>query len=169
MKKMIMRTWNRGNRTSILKNILVQLNQTGNAEGDYSQGRSYVRTLLLGKGNPTHMGENDEWNQVRVRYQGKDAFILFDSEMGPIGQFFDWKFDEREIQQLESAFAQNGISVHDAHVWGIRPLVLLIEVILPFWLFILLYGVFSHDMTAMAAGYINALCSLILLLLLLRK
>lgn len=106
MNHLLLQHWNRSNRSSRMKGFLDVLSQTGQVEVEYFVGRSFIATVIRGRGQPRLVRENDEWNQVRIRYQGKDALEIFDSNRGPDGRFFNENFGEIEIQQIKNALAQ---------------------------------------------------------------
>ncbi len=106
MKHIVTRTWDKYNRTDRIRSILEILNRSGKTEAKYFKGRAYLATLFLGRGHPTPVHEDDNWNYVRIAYQGKAAIEIFDSKLGPEGYFFDESFTEAENQQIKNAFSE---------------------------------------------------------------
>lgn len=106
MEHIVSRNWNRPNRSERIKSIVAALNRPGAAEAEYFRGRSYLTWLLLGKGHPTPVNEDNEWNQVTISCQGKDAIEIFDQKGGPDGRFFDENFTEDEKRRIINALAE---------------------------------------------------------------
>lgn len=77
MKLIGTRKWNRDNRSERIDSILAALNCSGQAKAEYFRGRSYPAMLFFGRGHPQSVDKDDEWNQIKVTYGGKDAFEIF--------------------------------------------------------------------------------------------
>jgi hypothetical protein len=109
-------TWKRYNRLEQVKSIVKALEQSGEAHAEYFKGRSYLTTVLLGKGYPTPVDSRDEWNQVKITYQKKDTLLIYDSILGPDGCFFDELFSENENQRIKNAFAEAGFFTWQGYI-----------------------------------------------------
>lgn len=105
MKHIVMWDWDRHNLPEKIKSILWILNCSGQTKVEYFKGRPYFAARVLGRGHPTPVHEDDEWNHVRVTYQGKDALEIFNSRFGASVRFFGENFTEAETQQIIKAFA----------------------------------------------------------------
>ncbi|KYK37456.1 MAG: hypothetical protein AYK19_21480 [Theionarchaea archaeon DG-70-1] len=115
MKHIVVQDWNKYNRSDRIKSIVAALKRSGKTEVEYFKGRLYLARLLLGKGHPKHVNKDDNWNQVRITYEGKIAINIFDSDFGPDGYFFDENFSEDEIQQINNAFADADVSIQKGY------------------------------------------------------
>lgn len=161
MKRMMIQNWSRTNRSERVKNIAETLDHSGKVEIHYFKGRSYRTTLLLGEGHPKIVDPDDEWNYLKVTYQGKDAFDIFDSDTGPIGRFFDWKFEEDEIQQIEETLDHAKVTVREVFMWGNRPFVLFLEFAVAVESIVVIHEFLSRD-----PGWLLGHCVILLIYLL---
>lgn len=172
MKHIVSPRWNRSNRSERIRSIVAALNQFGRAEVGYAKGRSYIAKLFLGKGHPQPVDEDDEWNHMRITYQGKDALKIFDSRLGPFrskclfdGYFFDEHFTEGETQKIEDVLADAEIFTWQAYASkeGFRLV----------WLIVVVWGLFSIFYGCIRGDFVFSILSLgytlICLWLLLRK
>jgi hypothetical protein len=101
MKLLGTRKWKKSNRTEKINKIIVDLNKSDIANVTYYKGRSYLLSLLLGRGHLKSVNEENEWNYVRVEYQGKIAFELFFSFLGCDGRFFNENYTNDEINNIK--------------------------------------------------------------------
>jgi hypothetical protein len=116
MKHLGIRNWNKDNRSERLKSILEALNRFGTAEAEYFKGRFYLSRLLLGRGHPISVHEDDNWNYVKIAYQSKNTVEIFDSYYGPNGHFFDENFTEHEVREIEDAFADAEVAIQKVYL-----------------------------------------------------
>ncbi|MBU7036285.1 MAG: hypothetical protein HXS52_00005 [Theionarchaea archaeon] len=100
VKHLVMISWNRGNRTEKIESILESPSQSGQAEVEYLKGKSYL-SWLLGRGKAELLHEDNNWNQVKVSYNGKCALDIFDSALD--GRYFDSRFTEVENRHIMNA------------------------------------------------------------------
>jgi hypothetical protein len=111
--------WKRSNRSEKIENILEALNHSGTAEAEYFKKRS-TALHFFGKGNPQPANEDNEWDFVRITYQGKGApeFSEFRLSLFSLvdGRFFDEHFAERENQCIVDALDSVGIITSRAFV-----------------------------------------------------
>lgn len=104
------------NRSEKTKSIIEALNCTGQTRVEYFKDRLWGMTLPLGKVRPAPVGENDEWNLVKVAYQGRDAFEIFYSRFGCSGHIFDENFDEIEHDEIKDALARAEVLVLENYI-----------------------------------------------------
>ena len=116
----VMKNWRRNTRSEKTKNIVEALSCYGKVEVEYLRGRSYFMTLFLGEGHLHSVGENEEWNQVRIAYKEKMALKIFDSRSGREGYLFDENFTRDENKQIEDALVNVGILTWQTYVWKSR-------------------------------------------------
>lgn len=116
MKHIVVQDWNKYNRSDRIRSIVAALERSGKTGVEYFKGRLYLARFLLGKGHPKHVNKDDNWNQVKVTYEGRVAINIFDSDFGPDGCFFDEDFSEDEIQQIKNATADAKVSIQKVYM-----------------------------------------------------
>lgn len=132
MKHIAARNWEDYNRSERIEKILTSLNRSGQAEAEFFRGRPYIARVFLGRGTPRLVNEEDEWNQIRIHYQGKDALEISYSGIGYEGYFFDENFTETENKEILTAIAEGDVFTWEAQVSSRRKLMkLLIAIGLP--------------------------------------
>ncbi|MBU7046321.1 MAG: hypothetical protein HXS54_07760 [Theionarchaea archaeon] len=164
MKQMVMRTWNKTSRAEIIEKILRTLDEAGLARAEYSVERSSMKALVLPERTLQEVTSH-EWSHVRVSYQGKNAFEIFDSVFGPYGYFFDENFNQSEIQEILNAFHSAGISVFDPSPRGKRVLILVHLSLALLGLAGVVYGIVSRNLLLVISYSLFMLGSLLLLVL----
>ena len=111
--------WKRSNRSEKIERILEALNRSGTAEAEYFKKRSKA-LHFFGKGNPQSVNEDDEWDFVRITYQGKVALEFSEFRLSLFsmvnGRFFDEHFAERENQCIVDALDGVGITTSRAFI-----------------------------------------------------
>ncbi|MBU7019217.1 MAG: hypothetical protein HXS44_17035 [Theionarchaea archaeon] len=128
MRHIVVKDWNRENRLRRVKKIIQALNISGRAEAEYFKGRRLLARLLLGKGHSPHLNEEDNWNCVKITYEGKEAIEIFDSDYGTDGRFYDENFTEPEVQQIENAFSDSEVFIRKMYhlkIWWGRTLLVI--------------------------------------------
>lgn len=164
MKLIGTRKWNRHNRSERINSILAALNCSGQARAEYFKGRSYLAMLFFGRGHPKSVNK-DEWNQVKVTYEGKDAFEIFFSRLGSDGRFFDEHFTEAENQHIRNAFTSAEISIQETYMQLIRLMRLLGIPALVVGSLGIIYGFTSGNLTTVVIYLVYTLCFLLILLI----
>ena len=106
------RKWDNIHRLENIHKIVRTLQETGSTDVKYYTGRSLAREQLLGEGHLESMPEKGEWNQVIIRYKGRDAVKLFEGNRKIEGIVFDEKFNESEYTEIKNALSSSGI-----HTW----------------------------------------------------
>ncbi|MGD2250452.1 MAG: hypothetical protein PVF58_18810 [Candidatus Methanofastidiosia archaeon] len=101
MKYLSIWNWYRDNRSQRLENILDALSQLGEVKVEHFKGRLFVFRHLFGR-KRTPSNKNENWNLVRIIYEGKHAIEILDSDFGCDGRFFDENFTESEIQEIKN-------------------------------------------------------------------
>ncbi|MBU6997829.1 MAG: hypothetical protein HXS41_06970 [Theionarchaea archaeon] len=106
MKHLVMTSWNKENRSEMIKRILESLSQSGQAGTEYSthsRGVSYLSYIswLLSAGKVIPVDKDDDWIQVEVSYNGKCALDIFDPARD--GRYFNSRFTEVENQDIRNA------------------------------------------------------------------
>jgi hypothetical protein len=109
MNHIVGENWKSGNKSRRIDIIVEALNREGKADVEYFKGRSYLTKVLFGKGNPQPIRDRYQMNQVKIRYQQKDAVLLYYTKISIEGQFFNENFSENEIQNIKNALAEAGI------------------------------------------------------------
>jgi hypothetical protein len=160
------RNWKRYNRSLRIESILTALNRSGQAEAKYFRGRSYLATLLLGRGDLEEMNESSKWNHVRITYQGKDAVEIFDSRLGPDGCIFTEDFTEDENTQIRNALG-------DVQIYSWQDYLSQNRLTKPLYVFLVLVGL-ALVLDSLLSGYSTGLLlgsgiTLSILYLLLRR
>ncbi|MBU7031861.1 MAG: hypothetical protein HXS53_04980 [Theionarchaea archaeon] len=105
------RGWNRENRTQMMDIIVRELSQSGRTHASYFKGRSFVLSLLLGRGYPRPVENLEEWNYARITYRERIAFEIYYSRWGCDGRIFDEEYDESELRHILDAISEAGISI----------------------------------------------------------
>jgi len=103
------RKWDNRNRLEGIHNIINKLRKTGSTDVEYYKGRSLAREQLLGEGHLEPMPEEGEWNQVIIRYKGRDAIKLFEGNRKIEGIVFNEKFNESEYTEIKNVLASSEI------------------------------------------------------------
>jgi hypothetical protein len=106
MKLIGTHNYNKKNRSEKTESIVDALNRSGETRVEYFKARLWGVKLSRGKGHPTPVGENDEWNMVKITYQEKDALEIFYSGFGCSGRFYHENFDDAENQKIVDALAR---------------------------------------------------------------
>jgi len=120
MRHIAVRNWDRQNRSERIESIVAALGSSGQVEAKYSRGRLYLARLLLGKGHPKPVNKENNWNQVKISYCGKDAIEILDSDFGPEGRFFDENFTKSETRQMKDALADAEVFFQKAYLSRIK-------------------------------------------------
>lgn len=163
MKHIETRNWefDRSERT---RSLLMALNRSGQAEAGYFKGRRSFARLLFGRGHPSSVRENDDWNQMRISYQGREAIEIFDSDFEPEGTFFDENFTEVESQRIEEALAFTGFVVKKTVMSKMRWIRLLFISGMLLASINTVYGLLSGDFIFFVLYLTIAICFLMILL-----
>ncbi len=164
MKRMVITTWKKTNRTEKIEKILRTLNEAGLARVEYFMEGSSLKALVLPERTLQEVTSH-EWSHVRGSYQGKNAFEIFDSVFGPYGHFFDENFNESEIQEILNAFHSAGISIFDPSPSGKRVLILVHLCVALLGLAGVVLGVVSRNLLLVISYSLFMMGSLLLLIL----
>jgi hypothetical protein len=105
------RRWNRENRTEIMQGIIRELSQSGRTYVSYFKGRSFVLSLLLGRGHLHPVKNSEEWNYARINYRERIAFEIYYSRRGCDGRIFDEAYEENDLHHIFQALSQAGITI----------------------------------------------------------
>jgi hypothetical protein len=158
MKLLGITTWYQKNRLERVNSILDILNRRGQSKAVYCKGRSFIATLLFGKGHPKPVDQTDEWNYVRVTYQGKYAFEIFYSKLGSEGRFFDDNFTEDETQYIINALAHAGVDIKESRMKIYKVMNLLSVPVWVIGFFFIVYTWLLNDMSELFTHFLYTLC-----------
>jgi hypothetical protein len=111
MKLIGTRRWNRENRTEIMDRIVRELSQFGRTYVSYFKGRSFVLSLLLGRGHLHPVKNSEEWNYARINYRDRIALEIYYSRWGCDGRIFDEEYDESDLRHVLDTISEAGISI----------------------------------------------------------
>ena len=164
MKHVVSRTWNKNTRSEKIKCVVRALSSSGHTEAEYFKGRSYLTTFFLGKGKPTSVKESDNWNQVKISCQKKDAVKIFDSPLGPDGLFFNEHFTESEANKIESILRDNEIVTWQGYISQnklVKPILVSLVII---GLFFTVFSFISADFIGFLLSLGMSLCFVLYLL-----
>ncbi|MGD2250941.1 MAG: hypothetical protein PVF58_21285 [Candidatus Methanofastidiosia archaeon] len=127
MKYLSIWNWYGDEKSQRLESILDALGQLGEVKVEYFKGRHFVFRHLFGR-KRTPSNKNENWNLVRIFYEGKHAIEIFDSDFGGYkGRFFDENFTESEIKEMEDVLKDAKTffqKKYFARIWWIRALYL---------------------------------------------